>query len=186
MAFVDRIKTAGAFENSVEAFCREKFISVAKNGTEHTHPQFVVDLRRRNDRGSKLVRFAPDGVALQTCGVWHWEAKAGKHIEKDAYETYMAYRGMGARLLVFLRHPDGTVYYQEVQRIGFVPSINVVGKFPVDRRHPIDEDDWICPRMGHGYAGSGSGTAYKEVDFSSLTLIADFASVCDSKTHEVA
>lgn len=182
MAFEQRLKQAKAFEMDVEAFCRHKFVAVAKNGTEHTHPDFVDLLRRRSDSGSKLVRFAPDGVALQVGGLWHWEAKASQNIERDAYETYMAYHDMGAKLLVFVRSPQtGQVYWQRIERIGFIPSELVVVRYRPERRHPIDEDDWICPRQGHGFAGTGSGTPYKEIDFDSLISIPDFYQIIETQ-----
>jgi len=87
----------------------------------------------------------------------------------------MAYWQMGARVMVFVQDPKtGRVYCQKVEKIGFVPSDMVVGRYPPGRRHPIDEDDWICPRNGHGHTGFGSGTAYKEIDFDSLIEINDF------------
>lgn len=181
MSFQDRIRLAEAFEKEVEAYlqARQAVLSVAKNGTEHTHPKFVDMLRRNADAGAKFVRFAPDGVFLQANGrVIHWEAKAGKHIEKDAYETYMAYSSFGCRVAVFVKNSDmaGRVYWQFVEKIGFIPSVEVVGKFPPNRRHPIDAEDWICPRSGHGYAGRGSGTPYREIDFGSLQVITDWVS----------
>lgn len=146
---------------------------VAKNGTEHTHPAFTDRIRRNSDAGAKFVRFAPDGVYLSTCGsVVHWEAKAGKNIEKDAYETYMAYHQMGCTVILFVKCER--VYYQRVERVGFMPSTEVVGRYPPAKRHPICEDDWIHPRRGHGYAGLGSGTPYKEIDPSSLIWVRDF------------
>jgi len=175
MAFEQRIEVAQAFEQDVESFCKNKFVSVAKNGTEHTHPEFVDKIRRNTDRGSKLVRFAPDGVALTVRGVVHWEAKASEYLEKDAYETYMAYFGMGARVMLFVRRRNPlAVYWQYVERVGFIPSVDVVAPYAPHKRHPIDAEDWICPRNGHGFAGAGSGTPYKQIDFESMKLIPDF------------
>ena len=147
---------------------------VAKNGTEHTHPDYVDAIRNKEDPGSLMVRFAPDGIALTTKRTIYWEAKSGNNLERFAYETYMNYYAMGVAVMVFVRRNDGCVYWQWVQCIGFVPSCDVIGRHLPDRRHPLDEDDWICPRMGHGYAGSGSGTAYREIDFSSLNQVEDW------------
>ena len=70
--FNSRMSPAAVFENQVERFCCKMFTSVARNGTEHTHPDFVELLRRNNSEASKFVRFAPDGVALSTTGsVFH-------------------------------------------------------------------------------------------------------------------
>ena len=177
MGFAQRLEVAKSFEMEVERYLCGRTSLVAKNGTEHTHPDFTDKIRFNSGRGAKFVRFAPDGVYLSTCGsVIHWEAKAGKHIEKDAYETYMAYNQMGCTVILFVRAER--VYCQRVERVGFIPSIDVVGKFAPARRHPIDEDDWICPRGGHGYAGTGSGTPYREIDLSSMRVVSDFDQVC--------
>lgn len=175
MAFDSRLAKAKAFEDDVERFCIACGYQVAKNGTEHTHPIFVELLRQNNSEASKFVRFAPDGVALMAaCGVVHWEAKSGNNIERDAYETYLKYHDMDCRVLVFVRSNRGNVYCQWIERIGFVPSIDVVSRFK--RRHPIDEDDWITPRADPNRIKSGraSGTPYKEIDFESLKLLPDF------------
>lgn len=176
MAFSDRLEVAKEFEEAVERFCRTFSVSVAKNGTEHTHPDFVAGLRSLSDTGSKFVRFAPDGVMLlANRGVIHWEAKRSKALEKDAYQTYMAYRDMGCQVRIFIKNPaTGEVFSQWVEKIGFIPSCDVVAPIHPSKRHPIDSEDWLCPRKGGGTTGFGSGTPYREIDFCSLELIADF------------
>lgn len=176
-AFQARLSKAVQFENDVEAFLRGRsgILSVAKNGTEHTHPGFVQLLRTRDDLGAILVRHEPDGVALTQAGVWEWEAKASINIEKLAYQTYMAHQAIGHRVLLFVRS-GVDVYWQDVEKIEFVPSENVVGQYPAEKRHPIDADGWICPRLGSGYAGAGSGTPYKVIDLKSMRVIDDFYS----------
>jgi hypothetical protein len=177
--FERRLGRAEQFEREVEAYCQRsgKVEAVARNGTEHTHPDFVRLLRNRIDDGSKFVRFAPDGVALfKERGVIHWEAKASINIERDAYLTYMAYNKLGARVLVFIKPSSSSaVYYNYIERVQFTPSEEVVGRIRnVARRHPIDKDGWMCPRQGHGQAGNGSGTPYKEIDLTSLIQLSDF------------
>lgn len=173
MSFAHRLEAAKSFELEVEHYLSTRGGMVAKNGTEHTHPAFTKNIRFNADPGAKFVRFAPDGVYLSTSGsVIHWEAKAGKNVEKDAYETYMAYHKMGCTVVLFVRSRG--VYYGLIESIRFVPSEDVVGQYAEDRRHPICEHGWIHPRRGHGYAGSGSGTPYKEIEIGSLCLLSDF------------
>lgn len=176
MTFTDRLKLAKQFEKDVETYldARKKVLSVVKNGTEHTHPDFVELLRKNDSATSKLIRFAPDGVAL--CAnktVIHWEAKASNNIEKDAYETYMKYFDMGCQLVIFVRNKLGRVYFSNVQNISFIPSKLIVNKFP-ENPYFVDEDDWIHPRKSGNKVGGGSGTPYKKIDFGSMTLIPNF------------
>lgn len=176
--FHSRLIAGKSFEAQVERFCRLFVSSVAKNGTEHTHPEFVSHLRGKNDPGSRFVRFAPDGVMLTTGGVIHWEAKASKALERDAYETYLLYESIGCSIRLFVQRPaDRAVFSQWVKKIRFVPSANVVGQFPAEKRHPVDAQDWICPRHGSGQSGRGSGTPYREIDFCSLRRIDNFYDV---------
>jgi len=174
--FNQRLKLAEEFELAVEGYLNaaKKIQSVAKNGTEHTHPDFVELLRRNNTSASKMVRFAPDGVALHANSqVIHWEAKSSINIEKDAYQTYMKYHDMGCHVLIFAKNRD-KVYHQFVERVGFIPSEDIVRPFHPDARHPIDDDGWMCPRKGKGTSGYGSGTPYKTIDFSSMQEIENF------------
>ena len=176
--FIERLKTGQAFEDEVEAYCAHYSLTVARNGTEHTHPEFVSHLRGLEDSASKFIRFAPDGVALlKASGVIHWEAKASINLEKDAYETYVKYQAMGCSVCVFFKDGEN-VYKQFVDQVGFIPSDAVVGRVPPRMRYPIDEDDWITPRKSKsGKRGSGSGTPYKEVDAGSLELLPHFYNV---------
>jgi hypothetical protein len=173
MAFSERIKKAMQHERDVEEFCLRQNYIVAKNGTEHTHPEFVAQLRTNNTRQSKLVRFAPDGVMLiDNNHVVYWEAKAGINMERDAYETYMAYYNMGCWVIVFIKFNDDKVYRQYIHLIKFIHSVDVVNRYM--RPHPIDGDGWICPRKGRGAGENGSGTPYKEIDLNSCKLIPNF------------
>ena len=168
---------AAEFENEVELFCVKRCISVAKNGSEHTHPSFVSMLRNRDDAGSKMVRFQPDGVVLAKDGVYHWEAKHATNIERDAFETYMKYVSIGCKVIVFFKHPKTKkVFCSMAENIVFVPSEEVVSRYSEQTRHPII-DGWMYPRRGNGGRGYGSGTPYREVNFDYMCEIVSFYEV---------
>lgn len=161
------------FENDVESYCQRKFLSVAKNGTEHTHPEFVDGLRSNDSITSKLIRFAPDGIVLNKDEtVYHWEAKASDKIERDAYETYMKYIDIGHKVILFAKN-NTAVYLRLIEHVILVDGNVTVECFNPEKRHPVD-DKWIYPRRGHGYAGRGSGTPYRVIDLSSMNIIDDF------------
>lgn len=186
--FSARIAKGAAFENEVEDYLKYSAISVARNGTEHTHHDFVAGVRQMNDRGSKFVRFAPDGVALlQATGVIHWEAKHALNIEKDAYETYLKYADMGCNVRLFVKNPrTARVYCAAIEKVCFIPSDTVVASFPVHKRHPIDSEDWMHPRSGNGHRSiAASGTPYKALDFMALTEIPGFYGVINKVRNAV-
>lgn len=173
--FDARLVFASEWERNVEAYCLRKAVAVAKNGTEHTHPDFVKQLRSSTDTASKFVRFAPDGVFLGRSGVVYWEAKRSQTLERDAYNTYLQYHATGLPLILFIQNPEnGLPYWQRVELVRFVPSQEIVNQYRLDARHPVDADDWICPRLGSGRSGRGSGTPYRHIDFSSLKPITDW------------
>ena len=170
-AFEKRLQRGIDFENRVKTWLGS-FVSiraVVANGTEHTHPDFVALLRRDRSSAAKFVRFAPDGAMIHaTKGVIHYDCKAAKAIEKDAYETYMQYVACGCRVILFVEF-DGQVYWQDIEKIRLIDGNETIATFPPDRRFPVDDDGWICPRQSmQNYNGRMSGTPYKEIDFESM------------------
>ena len=148
-------------------------LAVALNGTEHTHPSFVQELRTNDLPAAKFVRFAPDGVMVNKKGnVIHWDAKCAATIERDAYETYLKYGEAGCTVLLFVKH-EGHIYWQRIENLRFLSSEEIVLGFPPGRRFPV-ENGWICPRKKPGYreqvSRNMSGTPYQMIDFSSMKL----------------
>jgi len=173
MGFETRISMATKFELEVEQYCRRVSVMAAKNGTEHTHPDFVNNIRTNNAETAKLIRYAPDGILLTNeQDVYHWEAKCSDKIEKDAYKTYIKYTQIGHRVLLFCKS-RGIVYCNFVENIALVDGAETVKKYPQSMRHPV-KNKWIYPRLGHGNSGTGSGTPYREIELSSLKIIKNF------------
>jgi len=148
-------------------------VDVIENGTEHTHPGFIDQLRKNKTEQSKLLRFAPDGVFLQSDeSIIHYDAKASRSIERDAYETYQKYWNMGFRIVIFVRPPrKSTIHWQWLDQIRFLDSHEEVSRY--DRQFPVDQDGWILPRSdGDWYYGSHmSGTPFRYFDFSSFNRL---------------
>jgi hypothetical protein len=164
MGFSERIKKAERFENQVLTYFQRKNVYSVKNGTEHTHPEFVEYIRQLSDNGSKFVRFAPDGVAIRKNRTIHWEAKNGKSIEMDAYNTYMKYYESGCIVIVFVKKDD--VYWQYVEKI----KLYVPEKY----KDKVNVDGWVDPRLHNMNIPNGSGTPFKYIDFTSLEKVVDF------------
>lgn len=171
-AFEARLAPGLEFERDVFRMLGDSpaILAVAANGTEHTHPDFAAQLRRLNSRAAKFVRYAPDGVMLtHDQEVIHFDAKAAKSIEKDAYEVYMAYRTAGCRVIIFVRYA-GRAYWQDIERVGLIDGRQTVASFPEGRRFPVDDGGWITPRTKPGFRAttSMSGTPYREIDFGTM------------------
>jgi len=172
--FETRLQKGVQFEADLKRWLetRPTVLAIAANGTEHTHPDFVALLRNDRSPASKFIRFAPDGALLhKTVGVVHYDAKAAKAIEKDAYETYMNYVSCGCRVVLFVKH-EVSVYCQDIQKVCLIDGNETISKFPENRRFPVDQDGWICPRQSFRQLnGRMSGTPYKEIDFTSMKKI---------------
>ncbi len=169
MGFEFRLSAGVAFEQEVERYLNwhPDILAVARNGTEHTHPEFVTRLRSCSEPTAQFIRFAPDGVALsRSVSVFHWEAKCSHCMEKEAYETYMRHELAGCEILLFLRTGQG-IFASWVSQLPFIPSQDVVERYSERRRFPIDEG-WICPRNASNQSDllMGSGTPYREIDLS--------------------
>ena len=171
--FESRLAKGVEFETDLKAWLasRPSIRAVVANGTEHTHPDFVSLLRNDRSPAAKFVRFAPDGAVLHKSGVIHYDAKAAKAIEKDAYETYMNYVSCGCRVVLFVKNGE-TVYCRDIQHVRLIDGNETISKFPENRRFPVDEDGWICPRLSRNQLnGRMSGTPYKEIDFASMNPV---------------
>lgn len=174
--FDKRLKQAVEFEEELRRIlqCRPRVRAIAVNGTEHTHPSFVELLRTNTTDGARYVRYAPDGVYLCTNGdVIHYDAKASKAIEKDAYRTYMDYVRAGCKVMLFVKW-GGMIYWQYVDKVVLTHGSDTVNQFPIGRRFPVDEDGWICPRHAEQkkpVSANMSGTPYREIDFSSMNAL---------------
>lgn len=142
---------------------------VAKNGTEHTHPDFVAKLRGNNSPAALFVRFAPDGVIHRNNQVVHCDVKVGKSIEKSAWETYMKYHEAGCFVVLFVKH-ENDWFWQWVEKVQLVDGSKSIEKFPENKRFPVDKDGWICPRKTSRNVCNEkmSGTPYRYIDMASL------------------
>lgn len=156
---------------------------VARNGSEDTHTGFVDEIRHLTDPASKALRFQTDGVARTRTKSFEWEVKTAidqgtyVNIEKDAYTAYMNRQKLGIEVRLYVRRyyrGKPQVYWQYIENVQFIDSYYIVNALPHEMRHPIDEDGWICPRDGSGYAGKGSGTPYKRIDLTKMIPIPDF------------
>lgn len=164
-----RIKTGEAFCNDVFTELKAMGYDVARNGTEHTHPEFVTSLRRSQDATSLMVRYAPDGVVgfgNPTCSAYV-EAKYAKSIERDAYLNYKRLADFGAIVVIVFGQGD-TKAFAFAERLKLLPA-------PDDCRWPV-VDGWICPRehpqfweMKRRGEVRGSGTPHRFVIWDQLT-----------------
>ena len=169
-----RVEPGVEFERELfkELNAHKDVTAIALNGTEHTHPDFVEIIRHNESDAAKFVRYAPDGVMeCKSKRVIHFDAKAAKSIEKDAYNVYMKYHRTGCTVIIFVKHPaTGMRYWQYVQNIQLLDSTIVVSQYPEHRRFPIDDDGWIAPRLKRGFKSTKkySGTPFKYFDFDSF------------------
>jgi thiamine pyrophosphate-dependent acetolactate synthase large subunit-like protein len=171
MSFSDRNNRHDEFWQELAEWlqARPTIRLLALNGSEHTHPKLVEALRRLNSPAAHFVRYAPDGVYLAGSQVVHFDAKAGRTIEKNAYHVYMAHKNAGCKVILFVRY-NGRTYWQWIEKIRFQDSWEVAAKFPQGRRFAIDEDGWFLPRQSNRnhVKKDMSGTPFKYLDLGSF------------------
>jgi hypothetical protein len=171
--FAKRLELSQHFEKCCLAYFKGRGIDYTVNGSEHTHAELVKRFRDDDSLRARQVRFTPDTMVYMEGNLCYFEAKAGQTIEKAAYLTYLHIIHHAMPVVVMLWAKNGLVKWQFCERIRFLSSADIVAKHG-QYAHPIDAEGWIVPRMGHGFAGNGSGTPYREVQLSSMNTVRDF------------
>jgi len=163
MSFQDRIKKATEFENELFKKIAELGFVVAKNGTEHTHPEFIETLHKSTDQTSLAIRFQPDGVAHigKVPRSFYVEAKASKSMEKTAYEQYKKLSDAG-NIVTVVFGPFGWKWCF-VDEMPLENGHDTVSPFPEKMRYPVSDDGWLYPRRSARGAAKGSGTPYRKI-----------------------
>jgi len=152
--------------------------TVALNGTEYTHPEFIAGLRNSEDQTSLAIRFAPDGVACigKIPRSFYVEAKFARTIERNAWIQYGKLVEAGNILVIVFGWENNTVF-NFYENIKLIPGEISGLRYPASSRYPV-EDGWIYPRKSKLWDNSkspkASGTPYKEVDLTSLIPFSEF------------
>lgn len=174
--FEGRIQVATKFEDEVLQKIKEMGFKIAKNGTEHTHPEFTECIRSSEDPTSLAIRFSPDAVAAigKIPRSFFVEMKAGRAIERRAYQEYMKKHQHGQVVVVVFKM-KGEWMWNTIESIGLEDGNKSVSCFPLEKRQPVDEHGWIVPSKQFKKAnGNASGTPYKYVLSASLIPFSEF------------
>lgn len=171
--FSKRLRKARMFEKQVFAEIEAMGFQIALNGTEHTHPRFVAQLRNSQDQTSLAIRFQPDGVACTEVDshTFYVEAKNAKTIEKLAYEQYIKLSDSGNIVVVVFGQLNWG--WTLANYLTLVDGNETVKSFPPDRRFRVI-DGWLYPRLSSHwetikwYNPQAAGTPYREIDSNSL------------------
>ena len=167
MSFQTRSVLGEEFSQQIFSDLEKWGFNVALNGTEHTHPKFVNDLKISDDKTSLMIRFQPDGVASigKIPRSVYVEAKRSQYIEKNAYQSYMDLQTIGAVVFVVfgIYNKDNDtldIKFIDIQNLEFMPVLR--SKWPV-------ADGWISPRLhknweSEKYTFAGSGTPFLRID----------------------
>lgn len=179
MGFEDRANLSSTYEDKLFESIYSQGFMFAKNGTEHTHPDFVGELHYSSDQTSKAIRFQPDGVACigNIPRTFYVEAKRSVTLEKDAYEQYTKLHSVGNIVVIFFAKYESA--WSFIEDIQFEPAEQTVNRY--NNNLPII-DGWISPRelpideyrKWKKKFPLASGTPYKKVDRVCLRKYDDF------------
>jgi len=190
MSFSERIVQSSGFEKKLFDAMEKMGFAVARNGTEHTYPEFVSALYKSTDQTSLAIRFQPDGVAQigQVPRSFYVEAKMATTIEKTAWEQYWKLRGNGNVLVVVFGKLGWR--WNLLENIRLVPATETTKRFSPGKRFPV-VDGWITPRGSQRWTDiqrnrpQASGTPYREVDSESLQEWEFFKSQITKRLDEI-
>jgi len=187
MSFSWRLRVSDESTNQAFVKLRELGFTVAKNGTEHTHPDFIRLLHKSEDQSSLAIRFQPEGVACigMPPSTFYVEVKSTTDpkkkqfsVEKLAWKQYhLLHRNRNVLVLIFAKYIERWKFewkWNFLEDIRLLTPETTLAKFPPEKRFPI-VNGWIAPRgskrekeLHKQYCYTGSGTSYREVDPSSL------------------
>jgi hypothetical protein len=169
MTFQNRVTGSQPFEDSIITDLRSWGFELSKNGSEHTHVNFINKLQRSEDATSIMVRYTPDLVVAfgEIPYSAYVEIKKSVCIEKNAYLNYMRLMNGGANIFVVIDTGE-CIKFSRVENIKLYTGNNKNG-------FPIDDDGWISPRLDQKILAvaikngfKGSGTPYKVISTGNL------------------
>ena len=141
-----RLPKEQAFLDKLLPALGEKGVVITWNGTEHTHGEFMGELRQSQHPTALALRFQPDIIAyLKTTPTkpFYIEAKSGETIERNAYEQYKRVADLGHIVTVVFEALDWR--WNFVGRIALRSGETTVNRFCPESRFAV-RDDWVCPR----------------------------------------
>lgn len=169
MTFIERTSKSIPFEETIVSDLTNWNFDVSKNGSEHTHINFVKKLQQSEDATSIMIRYTPDLIIAygEIPHSAYLEIKNSITIEKNAYANYMRLVNNGANVFIVIRSYENTVFAR-------IENLKLfIGRNKHD--FTIDNDGWIAPRLdpnklkiaiANGFRGSG--TPFKIIDTANL------------------
>lgn len=171
MSARQRFEHARAFETAILDDLRRKGFMVMRNGSEDQRAEFVDGLQTSRDPTSLFIRFQPDLIARVGPRSVYIDPKAGGAIEKLAWEQYLRLAAAGC-LLVIVSGKQEPPRWNFLTRLRLIDGQETVARFPTP---PPVIDGWGHPRASAHWNEAqrhtnpqASGTAYREIDESSL------------------
>ena len=174
--FQTRLARGMEWDDEVSSCLSSQGYAIGRYNIENTahhftkHPGYAT----ANNPSIRFVRHFPDGVASDFTNniAFFWDAKVGKTIEKDAYETYLEVGNNGREFYLFINSVAGK-FCVPIDYVSFVDSHDFVSKFKDSMRMPVDDDGWIAPRMWpedkyrnwKRFHPSASGTPFRYFNF---------------------
>ncbi len=165
---------AKRWETEVNQHLTKRGWIVVPMGTENILPkvQKAIINMKDPDETANFIKYLPDGFAvnIEKEKAFFYDAKNGKSIQKEAYQTYMMFAGKNRNFYLFIKN-ESYVYIVPIRKICLKPP-KIINEYSL----PIDDDGWASPRLWstekylawknkHPYA---SGTAFKYFDFEKM------------------
>lgn len=184
-----RLNKAQDYESALVEYLNQCGFVTAMNGTEHTHPEFVNQLRTSEDPTSLFIRFQPDGVAHigNIPRSFYFEVKSSATIEKTAYDQYKKMALHGSIVVIFFgKVSKGFItfkwnFIENIKMLNSAHQLDHYKKVSLNQKDIPIIENWFYPRLMNPsdyeewkQTYSSSGTPYAAVDFSSLLSIFDF------------
>jgi hypothetical protein len=177
MSFETRCKIGMEWDNEVSSHLNSAGYEIGRYNIENIAPHFTTatGYANANNPSIRFVRYFPDGIAsdFKNDVAFFWDAKIGRSIEKDAYETYCEFGKTGREFYLFIKS-GAILYCVPIDNVKFLDSLQFVSGYSF--KLPVDSDGWIAPRLlsestykrWKYKSPNASGTPYRMFDFNKM------------------
>ena len=173
----DPAERRGWHDALADALCEQlssdRFITafVRAGGENSPLANYLAEMRQCGGPMATRIRRDPDGKLIVERRLAHWDVKAARTIEKDAWLHYDELIRRGEPVLLFQAPqllddpptPNRVFAYLFNDLVLKHGNMTVLEITDPARRYPVDAKGWILPRQHPGGAQRGSGTPYREI-----------------------
>jgi hypothetical protein len=116
------------------------------------------------------IRREPDGKLIMARRIAHWDVKAAKAIEKDAWMEYEQLHRRGEPVMLFVAPrlledppPNDRIFCLMLNELVLAHGVESIAEFDAANQFPVDPEGWLRPDWHSKGTPRGSGTPFRYI-----------------------